>query len=62
MALLLLFEENFKDWEVFIFRIFDNDRDGKLSTSEIEEMFKTSITSIRQFNKGPGSESDEQWI
>jgi len=25
-------------------------------------MFKTTITNIRIFSKGPGSESDDQWI
>lgn len=35
MALLLLYEEKFTDWEVFIFRLFDNDWDGKLSSDEV---------------------------
>lgn len=39
MALLLLFEEKFTEWEAFIFKLFDNDRDGKLSKTEIHEMF-----------------------
>ena len=35
MALLLLYDEKFTDREVFIFRLFDNDWDGKLSKEEI---------------------------